>query len=149
MIDIKHLVCSIANIKIFLVFFFFFSFSQSQQQDFFNALGKIIGNMSLSRRLCNSPGTAFSLYYEPFKWKKKINYASASDRKGSTYLPTLKNGGNMQQKKHKEYSLYQGQVVFLLHSSQVSVIVSCNFSTYDIKGMQPELVKDVNLSFTG
>lgn len=55
----------------------------------------------------------------------------------------------MQQKKHKEYSLYQGQLVFLFHSSQASVMISYNFSTYDIQGMQPELVKDVKLSFIG
>jgi len=62
--------------------------------------------MALRGRLCNNPGTAFSLYHEPFKYKKRN--ASRSDRKGSTHLLAFKNDGNMQQKKQKEYSLYQG-----------------------------------------
>lgn len=45
--------------------------------------------------------------------------------------------------------MYQGHLVLLFNSSQASVIISYNFCVYYIQGLQPELVKDVNLSFNG
>lgn len=66
--------------------------------------------MSLSERLHNSPGTDFSMCYEPFKYKKN---ALRSDRKGRTYLQALKNGGNMQQRRQKIFVVLRTFSVFI------------------------------------